>query len=39
MLSLPAEAIDSLQEVIHVPIKRFVVSNKQDYLPLLGLFK
>jgi hypothetical protein len=39
MLSLPVEAINGLQEVVHVPIKRFVVCNKQDYVPLLGLLK
>lgn len=39
MLDLPVDAINGLQEVIHVPIKRFVVSNKQDYVTLSGLLK
>jgi hypothetical protein len=39
MLDLPADAINGLQEVIHVPIKQFVTCTKQDYVPLTGLLK
>lgn len=39
MLTLPANAIKGLQEVIHVPIKQFVATSKQDYAALSGLLK
>lgn len=37
MLTLPANAIEALQAVIHVPIKQFVPARKEDYAELSAI--